>query len=93
MVPSDEGKHISIDGNMAVINGDHDGMGRRNPPFSKIVVDKFSEGDHLIPVVPEIFQMGLENGCGHGHAVGSHRPKAMIQENGDLEGSPGWQQP
>jgi hypothetical protein len=33
--------------------------------------------------------MGLEKSGRHGHTVGSHRPKAMIQENGDIEGPPG----
>jgi hypothetical protein len=68
-------------------------MGRRGLSFSKIMVDEVSEGYHSIAIVPEIFQMGLEEGCGHGHTVARHRTKAMIQENGDLEGPPGWQLP
>jgi hypothetical protein len=93
MVSPDERKHVGIDRNVAVINGDDDRMGRGSPSISKIIVDEFSEGDHLIAIVPEIFQMGLEKGCGHGHAIASCRPKAVIQENGDMEGSQGWQQP
>jgi hypothetical protein len=37
--------------------------------------------------------MGLEAGCGHGHAVARYGTKTVIKENGNLEGSPGWQQP
>jgi hypothetical protein len=93
MVSSDQRKQVAIDGNVAIINGDRDRMRRRNSSFPKIMVDEFSEGDHSIAIVPEIFQMGFEKGCGHGHTVGRHRTKAMIKENGNLQGSPGWQQP
>src|SRR5512139_2665797 len=79
LISPDERKHVAIDGNVAVIDGDHDRMGRRNPSFSKIMVDELSEGDHSIAIVPEIFQMRLEEGCGHGHAVARHRTKTMIQ--------------
>jgi hypothetical protein len=93
LISPDERKHVAVDGNVAVIDGDHDRTGRRSPSFPKIMVDELSEGDYSIAIVPKIFQMGLEEGCGHGHAVVRHRAKAMIQENGDLEGSPGWQLP
>jgi hypothetical protein len=71
---------------VAIINGDHDRTGRRRLSFSKIMVDELSEGYHSVAIVLEIFQMGLEENCGHSHTVARHRTKAMVQENGDMEG-------
>src|SRR4030043_462789 len=87
LILPDERKHVAIDGNVAVINSDHDRTGRRSPSFSKIMVNELSERDHSIAIVPEIFQMGFEEGCGYGHDVVRHSTKTKIREDGVVEGS------
>ncbi len=46
----------------------------------KIVIDELSQRDDFVAVGPKVFEMGLEDRCGCGHAIRGNRPETMVEE-------------
>jgi len=45
------------------------------------MIDQMPKRDDAMAVTLQILEMGFEGGCGDCHAIGSERPKPMVEEN------------
>jgi hypothetical protein len=70
---------------VAIVHSNYHGSGRKGLSLSETTLHELSELYDGIAVISKISQLGLKNRRSYGHTVGSHRPEAMISENGDTD--------